>query len=120
MKQSFTEQLNTVKEAAQQAIAQIAIQKTHLILFSAAKGEADEWDVDIYDMPDFPFYDKYNCAEYAAVKEIHFQQEGIEITGILKGDSYGQEAKVLLTELDDYSSAALADYLLSTNSGAIL
>ncbi|WP_018629581.1 hypothetical protein [Niabella aurantiaca] len=112
MKKSFTEQLNAVREAAQQTIRRIVMHKKSIILFSATGDEDEEWTVDIYDdVPDFPFYSKYGYVQYAAVKEIHLREHGIEVTGILKGDDYPEEVKALLTELDDYSSAALADHL---------
>lgn len=116
MEKTYLEQLNEITEAAQQAIAQIVRQKKNIILFSATDNEEEEWTVDIYDMPDFPFYDKYNCVEYAAIKEIHLNGGDIEITGILKGESYSKQIKVKLTELETYSSAALADCLQATNT----
>ncbi|MFT4093506.1 MAG: hypothetical protein QM640_07685 [Niabella sp.] len=112
MKRTFIEQLNEIKAAAQHAIEQTVMQKQSVILFSATGDEDEEWTVDIYDdVPDFPFYSKYGYVQYAAVKEIHLREHDIEITGILKGDDYPDEVKALLTELDDYSSISLADYL---------
>lgn len=112
MKRTLIEQLNEIKAAAQHAIEQTVMQKQSVILFSATGDEDEEWTVDIYDdVPDFPFYSKYGYVQYAAVKEIHLREHGIEITGILKGDDYPDEVKALLTELDDFSSISLADYL---------
>ena len=114
MKQTFIEQLNEISEAAQQAIAEQIVQQKSMILFSATGDEDEEWTTDIYDeIPDFPFYDKHGFVGYAAIKEMHGCDHGIEITGILKGDDYPKEIKVMLNELDDYSSAALADYIFS-------
>lgn len=114
MKKTFIKQLNEITEAAQQAIAEQVAQQKSMILFSATGEEDEEWTADIYDeIPDFPFYDKHGFSSYAAIKKIHVCDRGIEITGILKGDDYPKEIKVMLNELDDYSSAALADYIFS-------
>ena len=113
MKKTFIEQLNDIIRVAQEAITeQMAKQKSD-ILFSATGDEDEKWTADIYsDIPDFPFYDRYGLVNYAAVKEIHLNDQDVKITGILKGDSYPEEVTVVLEELDAYSSAALADFML--------
>lgn len=114
MKKTFLELLGDITRAAQQAIAEQMAKQKSIVFFSATGEEDEEWKADIYsDIPDFPFYDKYGLVNYAAVKEMHLNDQGIKITGILKGDSYPEEVKVLLEELDTYSSASLADFLLS-------
>ncbi|ANH81669.1 hypothetical protein A8C56_12360 [Niabella ginsenosidivorans] len=121
MKRNYLADLHEIKEAARQEIAQIVMQKKSIILFSATGDEDEEWTADIYDdIPDFPFYSKYGYVDYAAIKEIHLRGKYIEITGILKGDSYPEEIKVQLSELDIYCSAALADYLLTKEAAPAL
>lgn len=112
MKKTFIEQLNEITEAAQQAIAEQMAKQKSVKFFSATEDEGEEWTADIYDeIPDFPFYDKHGFVSYAAIKEIQLSDNSIQVTGILKGDSYPDEVHVLLSELDVYSSSALADYL---------
>ncbi|HMR85430.1 MAG TPA: hypothetical protein PKE30_19935 [Niabella sp.] len=112
MKRNYLEDLQEIREAAQQEIERIVTQRKSLILFSEADDEDEEWTADIYDdIPDFPFYRKYGHIDYAAIKEMHLNDDNIEITGILKGEDYPEKVKVQLTELDVYSSASLVDYL---------
>lgn len=118
MKKTFIEQLNDITRAAQQAITEQMAKQKSVVFFSATEDEDEEWTLDIYDdVPDFPFYDRCGLVNYAAVKEIHLNDQDIKITGILKGDSYPNQVKVLLEELDTYSSASLADFLLSQLPG---
>ena len=113
MKKTFIEQLNDIIPVAQEAITEQMAKQKSVILFSATGDEDEEWAADIYsDIPDFPFYDRYGLVNYAAVKEIHLNDQDVKITGILKGDSYPEEVTVVLEELDAYSGAALADFML--------
>lgn len=113
MKKTFIEQLNEITEAAQGAITREVEKQKSIVLFSATSDEDEEWTADIYEeIPDFPFYDRHGFVGYAAIKELHLCDQGIEVSGILKGDDYPRQVIVMLNELDDYSSASLADYIL--------
>jgi len=119
---TYTAQLNKISQSAQNDIQQILSIKKAVTIFTASNDAEDEdWTVDIYDdAPDVPFYDRHGFVEYAAVKELHFAEGTVVITGILKGDCYPKQVQVTLHELDSYSSAALADYLHATASCGVV
>jgi hypothetical protein len=114
MKINFTAQLDELTRQAQLAILESLVNRKHIILFTTTGKEefGEEWSLDIYDdVPDFPCYDKHDGIEYAAVKELKFEDDNVVITGILKRDSYPDTCTITLLELDAPSSCALADYL---------
>lgn len=118
MEKVFIKLLNEITDVAQRAISGEVEKQQSIVLFSATGDEDEEWTADIYsDIPDFPFYDRHGFVSYAAIKELHLCDHGVEVTGILKGDRYPEQATVMLNELDDYSSASLADYILSQMPG---
>lgn len=112
LKTDFLTQLNTLAEGAQHNISEQITKKKEIILFSATGDEDEEWTTDIFDeVPDFPYYGKNGFVDYGAVKEVRLKDHGIEVTAVLKGDNYPEVVRIMLSELDAYSSASLADYL---------
>lgn len=114
MKNNYTAQLEEITRQAQATILTFLIKHKEIMLFTATGSREfdEEWSLDIYDdVPDFPSYDTHDGIEYAAIKELKFENDNVFITGILKRDSYPDTATVTLLELDAPSSCALADYL---------
>ncbi len=93
MKATFLERLNKIAETAQQVIMEEVSRRRYIVLFSET---VDEYcTADIYNaITDFPYYGKYGFVDYADVKEIKVKDHGIQITGILKGNSYSCAVQV--------------------------
>ncbi|MEO8171456.1 MAG: hypothetical protein ABI581_00180 [Sediminibacterium sp.] len=114
MKTNYTAELDEITRRAQLAILMVMEKHLHVELFrSTGKDDFEEdWSLDIYDdVPDFPSYDTHDSIEYAAIKELKYENDNVFITGILKKESYPDTAIVTLRELDAHSSCALANYL---------
>lgn len=109
----FSNRLNQLDQEVYNFITEKVHQKKQIILFSESQSGDGNWDKEIYeDIPDFAYYDRPNGAEWAAIKEIYYTDDGkVEIHGILKGDSYPQAVVVLLDEFSAICKIELADYI---------
>jgi hypothetical protein len=116
MATGFLDQLNELTEKAKATIYQLIQKDKEITIFEAIDYEDDVWTKDIYDkVPDFAFYDKAGFVEYAAIKEIRFADDTINVTGVFKGENYPKTITIRLNEMDCQNIIALADYLLSDN-----
>lgn len=112
----FLDQLNELTEKAKATIYQLIQKEKEVTIFEAIDYEDDVWTKDIYDkVPDLAFYDKAGFVEYAAIKEIRFADDTINVTGVFKGENYPKTITIHLNEMDCQNIIALADYLLSDN-----
>lgn len=113
MKRNFMIRLEQLTSRAQAAIRLLIQEKKEMVIFGAfADGSGEDWTKDIYDdVPDFPFYGRQGFIGYAAVQAVKLEGDTVIVTGILKNDYYPDSVKVILAEMDSYSSVALADYL---------
>ncbi|HEU4573463.1 MAG TPA: hypothetical protein VFS36_00560 [Chitinophagaceae bacterium] len=115
MKRKYLERLAELEQQAKEEIRSLLSVKPEFVLFEP--DPENEWTKDIYDeIPDFAFYSKHGFVDYAAIRVISKTDNGITVTGILKGDSYPDEVTITLHEMDSYHILALADYLLSENN----
>lgn len=113
--QSFIELANEARAYIQQQ----AIERKTIPLFHSLENEEEDWDRDIYgEIPDFPYYDKYGFADWAAVKEIKLTENGgVEIEGLLKGDNYPKTVTITLPELSFEHTIHLAEHLSCLEQG---
>lgn len=115
MKRKFLDALAELEQQAKDEIRSLLSIKCEFVFFKP--DEEDEWTKDIYvEIPDFAFYSKYGFVDYAAIRVVKQTEDGITVTGILKGDNYPNEVTVCLNEIDSYYIMVLADYLLSENN----
>lgn len=113
MNNNFISRFHSLIEEAYTAVTEILKNKGTLTLFTQDDIDQNEnMKIDLYDnVPDFPFFDRHDYIEYAAIQEIKLDGEQVYITGIYKGNNFPDKITISLDELEGYYAIALAEYL---------
>lgn len=118
MSLDFSERVRVITQEARQYIISCISKHTKVILFTSSDNQesGEEWTEDIYEMPEFHHYDKYDYCQCAAIQELFIENDRVCIIGVLKGDSYPDKVTVNIYDLGGESLIDLADYLEYTLS----